>query len=339
MKTLKHYTLEEIKEEWPPYEGINIKGQLQPGDKINNLTVVYKTKKNKIIYFVCKCDCGNYTAVAQAKIKSGHTKSCGCLVGEKAKETAIDLTGQKFGRLTVIERAGSSKDRFALWLCECSCYDKNGKHPRKIIRGDSLRNNSTKSCGCLNKERMIELGKNSLIDLTNKQFGHWTVLERADNKYNENGSRYTMWLCQCDCENKTKKIINGSSLISGGSTSCGCATKNFKGEEKISQILTDNNIIFEREKSFDTCKNKRKLRFDFYIPDKNYLIEYDGILHYKATGGKFGTLENVESNQKRDEIKNQWCKENNMSLIRIPYTHLDKICLEDLLLETTTFLI
>lgn len=58
----------------------------------------------------------------------------------------IDLKGQKFGRLTVIGRAGSTLGRHALWLCKCSCGNS------KIIRGSCLRNGSTKSCGCLRRE-------------------------------------------------------------------------------------------------------------------------------------------------------------------------------------------
>jgi len=190
----------------------------------------------------------------------------------------------------------------------------------------------------LQKEKIAEIGKASLIDLTNQKFGHWTVIQRAKNHYSDNGSRYTMWLCECNCENHTRKIIEGNSLKSYTSTSCGCVKK-YKGEEKIAEILNYNKIKFEREKSFKNCKIKKQLHFDFYIPNQNYLIEYDGILHFKATGGKLGTEEKLFQNQEHDKYKNQWCKENNIPLIRIPYTHLDKICLKDLLLETTTFLI
>ena len=74
-------------------------------------------------------------------------------------------------------------------------------------------------------------------------------------------------------------------------------------------------------------------RFDFYINDK-YLIEYDGEQHfYKASNDRY----NFKETQKRDYYKNQWCKENNIPLIRIPYTAYETLSIEDLLLETTKY--
>ena len=73
--------------------------------------------------------------------------------------------------------------------------------------------------------------------------------------------------------------------------------------------------------------------FDFLI-ENTYLIEYDGEQHY------FGwsyDIEDLKIQQQRDEYKNQWCKDNNIPLIRIPYTKLDTLCIEDLMLETTQF--
>ena len=65
----------------------------------------------------------------------------------------VDLTGQTFGRLTVIERASNDNQGRARWLCECSCEDKN----KVIVSGYNLRNkkNPTNSCGCLNRESIL----------------------------------------------------------------------------------------------------------------------------------------------------------------------------------------
>lgn len=79
------------------------------------------------------------------------------------------------------------------------------------------------------------------------------------------------------------------------------------------------------------------MRFDFYINEDNYLIEYDGEQHFKDTNGFFKTT--LEEIQKRDIFKNQWCKENNIPLIRIPYTRYDDLCIEDLLLETSKYVV
>ena len=92
-------------------------------------------------------------------------------------------------------------------------------------------------------------------------------------------------------------------------------------------------IKYEREKRFASCKNKRTLPFDFYVENK-YLIEFDGIQHY-SNESKFYT-ENVKHN---DKIKDTWCKKHHIPLIRIPYTHFDNLKLEDLLLDTSQFIV
>ena len=108
---------------------------------------------------------------------------------------------------------------------------------------------------------------------------------------------------------------------------------NSHGNTKIEQILKDNNISFIREKIFSTCKDKNTLPFDFFVEEK-YLIEYDGKQHFEQS-----SLFDYEKTHKHDLIKNKWCKENNIPLIRIPYTYYNELELKDLLLETSKFII
>ena len=82
-----------------------------------------------------------------------------------------------------------------------------------------------------------------------------------------------------------------------------------------------------------------KYRFDFYIIDKQYCIEYDGETHYQANLHGWHDKEQLKQQQERDEIKNQYCKEHNIPLIRIPYTHLKDLCIDDLRLETSQYII
>lgn len=96
-----------------------------------------------------------------------------------------------------------------------------------------------------------------------------------------------------------------------------------KGEDKIAKILKNEGVKFIREKRFKDCKNKRSLPFDFYLPDMNVAIEYDGEQHFKP---KFYYDEKgLEEIKIKDEIKNEYCKSNNIKLIRIPYTEFDNI--------------
>jgi len=97
-----------------------------------------------------------------------------------------------------------------------------------------------------------------------------------------------------------------------------------QAEIKIMKWLENNNIIYEDEKSFNECRNKRKLLFDFYLPNYNTIIEYDGIQHFKPIE-HFGGLNRFEIVKQNDSIKDKYCKDNNIKLLRIPHWDLNNI--------------
>lgn len=98
----------------------------------------------------------------------------------------------------------------------------------------------------------------------------------------------------------------------------GCPNcKRSLGEEILAKKLTSKNIVFENEKTFDGCINKNKLRFDFYIPQQNLCIEYNGIQHYNFID--FFGQKSFDSTQINDKIKKEFCKENNIELLIIKY--------------------
>lgn len=99
------------------------------------------------------------------------------------------------------------------------------------------------------------------------------------------------------------------------------------GEAKISDTLTKWNVNFIKEKTFNGCENpetKYKLRFDFYIPERNLIIEFDGLQHFFAVK-HFGGKEGFKQRLQRDRFKNNWCKDNSVNLVRIPYTKFKQI--------------
>lgn len=96
-----------------------------------------------------------------------------------------------------------------------------------------------------------------------------------------------------------------------------CKNKSI-GEKKISIWLDNNNIQYEKQKVFIDCRDKHPLPFDFYLQNYNILIEYNGIQHYEPVE-YFGGKEKFESQVKRDNIKKEYCKKNNISLFEIPY--------------------
>jgi very-short-patch-repair endonuclease len=90
------------------------------------------------------------------------------------------------------------------------------------------------------------------------------------------------------------------------------------GESIINRILTEKNITFKREYKFENCKYKKLLQFDFYLPEHNICIEYDGVQHFESIE-KWGGEKTLKDTQIRDGIKTKYCLENNIKLIRIRY--------------------
>ena len=119
----------------------------------------------------------------------------------------IDLTGQKFGRLTVIEEDGKNKNGSIKWRCKCECGNEI------TVIGTNLRNGNTTSCGCLQKEITKDL---NFTDLVGKVFGRLTVIK----KYGKDKHGRILWLCKCECGNES--IVATGVLTSGKAKSCGC---------------------------------------------------------------------------------------------------------------------
>lgn len=88
----------------------------------------------------------------------------------------------------------------------------------------------------------------------------------------------------------------------------------------VAQILENNNIQYVPQYRFDDCKYKGQLSFDFYLPEYNICIEYQGKQHYVPIE-YFGGQKNFETQIHRDNIKKEYCNKNNILLIDIPYTY------------------
>lgn len=123
-----------------------------------------------------------------------------------------DLTGKKFGRLTVVKEVeptyyGRQKRR--RWLCDCECGNQT------IVVGAHLTSGNTTSCGC----KVLDFGKAKREDLRGQKFGRLIALEPVENA----NAKRTAWKCLCKCGNTT--IVSTTNLKSGVSTSCGCFRK------------------------------------------------------------------------------------------------------------------
>lgn len=298
------------------------------GKRFNKLVVIERdlSRTGGAAYQICKCDCGNIKSIRGQELKNGRI-DCGCGLKERTKHP-IDTTsqvGKKYGRLTVIKRDLTKPighGHSSYWICKCECGNE------KSIALPQLTSGKTKSCGCLRSELVT---KKNTKDLTDQRFG---MVIAKENTYKLSNHNSYIWRCECDCGN-TEYYVSAENLLSGKIHSCGCNKKSY-GEIKINNILLENNILFISEYSFYDLKgtNGGYLRYDFAILDNNNkvvrLIEFDGEQHFYINT-KFGGKEQFQTRIQYDTLKNQYAKEHNIPLVRIPYYELNSITLETIM--------
>ena len=248
----------------------------------------------------CLCECGKEVVARGDSIRSGDTKSCGCLPHYRF----IDMTGwvmKEHGvpdsRWTILEYAGKS-----MWRCLCECGNE------KLVYGRNIRSGESKSCGCLRDERTAE---RSRLDLTGQRFGLLVALEPTDRRASTN----VIWKCQCDCGNFCE--VSSSHLMAGNTRSCGCLGDSY-GEYCCKEWLKNKNILYFREYIFSDLLSSKgyPLKFDFAIfenEELKCLIEYQGEQHYNESD--FGKQQREET----DPLKRAYCKEHNIPLYEIRY--------------------
>ena len=220
----------------------------------------------------------------------------------------LDLTGNVYGELTVIEMLYGYKYVSGKPRTYCRCCSQDGDEV--IVRADALRSGATRSMKGAGKT-----GKK--VDITGMKFGLLTATEPTG-KRATNGS--VIWKCMCDCGNLTEAPIH--QITRGHTLSCGCRHQS-KWEIFISDYLISLNIAFYPQKRFPDCKNKKQsdmLPFDFYLPDYNICIEYDGEHHFHPIDG-WGGYDKFLITQENDDIKNKYCEAQKITLLRLPYTY------------------
>ena len=265
------------------------------------------SRKAAAKYWKIKCQfCGEEKSIRADSLKKNPICKC-------QKDTMINNV---FGDFLVLNKhKEKAKDNCILYQCKCIYCG----HIENVA-SNVLRSNRKHCSNCYVK-------KTTMIDMTGQIFGFLKVLERDTSPDHTGHKNDTYWHCQC-LKCGSIKTIRGISLRRGLTKSCGCIKS--VGEELIASLLTKHNIIYEREYSFDDLVYKNKLRFDFAVFNTDgslsHLIEYDGIQHFKQTG-----WEDVKTIQFRDNLKTQYCLDNNIKLIRI--NNIEDIKLSNLIGE------
>lgn len=203
--------------------------------------------------------------------------------------------------------------------CNNCEYDFN-QTPQSHLNG-----NGCPKCARLNHSKYMLRSTDEFINLSkniHKDSNNVSLYDYSEVIYK--GYKYPVTIICKKCGNKFEQKpryhLNGS----------GCSICNkSKSELYIETQLKKHNIFFISQKRFDDCRNKIHLPFDFYLPDYNICIEFDGILHYemrKSSDG-FNRLLNQREN---DKIKTKYCYDNNIKLYRIKYTDNLKDSIQDI---------
>ena len=153
------------------------------GQKFNKLTVLKEVPKDqrknkKMVEWECLCDCGKTTTVITNYLKTGHTKSCGCWRKENATILfSSDLTGQKFGKLSVIKETNKrGADGCIVWECKCDCGNIH------YATTNSLKQGGIQSCGCVRSRGEALINKILFENNVNYQTQFW-FKDLKDKKY------------------------------------------------------------------------------------------------------------------------------------------------------------
>jgi len=189
------------------------------------------------------------------------------------------------------------------------------------IYSSHLSGNGCPKCAIKNKPQNSKLTKEEFVIKAQQKHG---------DRYDYSLTEYT------GSKNKIKIICKKHGIFSQVANihlfGQGCPKCRYsKGEDRISTYLKNNEINFIYGMKFDNCINydtNRKLCFDFYLPEYNLIIEYDGIQHFEEMGFGSNSIDKakkLEKIQLKDRLKDQYCLENNITLLRISHKEIDKI--------------
>lgn len=152
-----------------------------------------------------------------------------------------DISGQRFGKLTVIRYVGKDNYNNALWECTCDCGNTT------VVSTKGLRSGGTKSCGCLHKS-----------DLKGKRFGRLTVIGEVGT----NAHRNVVWRCRCDCGSIVD--VSTTNLVSGKTKSCGCLMRETAKSTQTTHGKSGSRLYIVWEGMKARCTNKNHKAYPHY---------------------------------------------------------------------------
>ena len=267
------------------------------------------------------CSCGKHFITTFAKFQNRGKTQCN-YCGRKRKIDSDRLNYfevkeriEKYGCKLISNTYTGYKDKNLEIMCHCG---------EVFVTSLACYTNSKHQCNkCSQKESNEYKNKYtvSYIKSLCKQNDSELVEYNLNAEYIGTKDKITLRCCKCG-----KNFITtlGYVLLSGKYICNDCAYESApssSGEITVKNILDKiNNITYKEQYSFDDCIDKIKLRFDFVVFKDSmiYLIEFDGIQHFKPFE-YYGGIDKFNDIKRKDNIKNSYCKKNNIPLLRIRY--------------------
>jgi hypothetical protein len=200
------------------------------GIKFGRLTAVRYLGKKKGVrssaIWECLCDCGSMHIESTSRLTTGSAVSCGCIA--RTRKIHKDLTGHRFGRLTVVAPAKKrSKQGLIFWACLCDCGSTRDVLGSYLRRRAECPTTSCKRCACK------AVGERRSLELVGKRFGRLTVVRKTGRKRNNHNE----WECLCDCGKS--HFVSSSGLTCGGTQSCGCLASESVSARNVERFNQD----------------------------------------------------------------------------------------------------
>lgn len=185
---------------------------------------------------------------------------------------------------------------------------------------NNIKHRNTDCPGCMNNVVLSE--DDMLYRITLKLYTQ-PHIKLLNFNYNNGGNKNAIGTYYCEIHNYTWDSMYFGTIAKDQSCKL-CMQGQSKGEKYITEILDNLKVNYIREYKFDKCFNQRKLPFDFYIPDFNLCIEYDGRQHFESVDF-YGGNDAFFIRKKNDEIKNSFCENNNITLLRFNDLNFSRI--------------
>lgn len=265
-----------------------------------------KIKNRMFIFITIECSKGHISRMKWDNFQQG--KDCKyCANNVKFTYEEVKTYIENFGYKLLSTEYNSGKEKL---LVKCP----NPNHEPYEVRFYAFKNQNNR-CEKCSREKASEKRKHS-YDFVKES------IEFYGYKLLSNEYKNSLDILRLMCPHGHEFNMSFEKFYNSGHRCTKCSES--KGEREITRILDKYYIENISQYKFDDCKFKQCLPFDFYLPSYNVLIEYDGEQHFEILD-YFGGLDKFIDTKIRDTIKNEYCKKNNIKLIRIPYYEIKNI--------------